>query len=564
MIQLKPHISAIFMTESSSGVLRKPLNMSSVFEKLCDSSKSKMEFRLRLLGAFLLLLSWLTKPYYFIIDLLPHKYCTRIKDEILKMSITELASKIRKGELKSSRVVKAYIARIREVNPLLNAVTDERFEEAVKEAEAVDRLIESKSKPVELIEKETPILGVPITVKESCQVKDMSFAVGSIPRVGMKGLRDGAAVKEARDSGAIVLCVTNTPELCLSWEAHNIVTGVTRNPYSYYRTSGGSSGGEGALVGSAGSPGGISSDIGGSIRVPALFNGVFGHKPTPGYIPMEGHYPREPSFDNFLSIGPLVRYAEDLPLMMRALSTKDSLEKLRLEVPVDFKKMNVFYQENAGYSLVAISVEEDIVQSIRRANKHLEKKGCKVSKTDIPLLADSIEIGASVLLEIEGVPDLLATSKTKSKDQQSLFGEIVKSHFNMSEFSYAGLMFTLLFSNKFFIPRKERLRYQVLASKLKTQFQEMLGENGVFLYPTYPCSAVHHNESFNKLSGVMYPLIFNALGMPSTHVAMGLGRNNLPVGFQVVAAPNQDRLCFAVARELAKQFGGWVPPPSCD
>uniref|UniRef100_A0A0A9ZDX3 Fatty-acid amide hydrolase 2 n=1 Tax=Lygus hesperus TaxID=30085 RepID=A0A0A9ZDX3_LYGHE len=523
-----------------------------------------MEIKLRLLAAVLLLVSWLMKPYYFIVDLLPKKYCPRIKDEILKMSMTEVASKIRKGELKSSRVVKAYIARIREVNPLLNAVTDERFEEAVKEAEAVDRLIESKSKPVELLEKETPLLGVPITVKESCQVKGMSFAVGSTPRIGMKGGKDGAAVKEARDSGAIILCVTNTPELCLSWEAHNLVTGITRNAYNYYRTSGGSSGGEGALAGAAGSLCGISSDIGGSIRVPALFNGVFGHKPTPGYIPMEGHYPREPSFDNFLSIGPLVRYAEDLPLMMKALSTESSVQKLRLEVPVDVKKLNVFYQETAGYSLVATPVDEDIVDSIRRACSHLQLKGCKVSKTDIPLLSDSVEIGASVLLEIEGVPDLLASSKTKSKDQQSLFGEIVKSHFNMSEFSYAGLMFMLLYESKFFMNAKERLKYRALAEKLKSQFLEMLGENGVFLYPTYPCPAVHHNETFSKLSGVMYPLIFNALSMPSTHVTMGLGRDNLPVGFQVVAAPHQDRLCFAVARELEIQFGGWVPPPSCD
>lgn len=108
----------------------------------------------------------------------------------------------------------------------------------------------------------------------------MSFTSQSLSRKGVMGERDALAVNLLRKAGAIFIAVTNTPELCLNWETNNLTVGRTLNPYNTHYTSGGSSGGEGALIGSGGSMAGLGSDIAGSIRIPANFNGIFGHKPT--------------------------------------------------------------------------------------------------------------------------------------------------------------------------------------------------------------------------------------------------------------------------------------------
>lgn len=184
------------------------------------------------------------------------------------------------SQLRSEDVVRAYIQRIREVNPLINAVVEERFAAAIEEAKKADELIAS-AQTIWLI-KTYPLLGVPFTVKESCALKGAPLTGGSLPRRSVRASVDGEAVANLRASGCIPLLVSNTPEYCLSWESYNHVTGRTLNPYDSRRTAGGSSGGEGALIGAGASLFGVGSDVAGSIRVPSLFNGIFGHKPTAG------------------------------------------------------------------------------------------------------------------------------------------------------------------------------------------------------------------------------------------------------------------------------------------
>lgn len=183
-------------------------------------------------------------------------------------------------QLRSEDVVRAYIERIREVNPLINAVVEERFEAAIEEARKADALI-AETQPLWLI-KNYPLLGVPCTVKESCSLRGAPLTGGSLARKGLRATTDGEAVAHIRAAGCIPLLVSNTPEYCLNWESYNHITGRTLNPYDNRRTAGGSSGGEGALIGSGASLFGVGSDVAGSIRVPAHCNGIFGHKPTAG------------------------------------------------------------------------------------------------------------------------------------------------------------------------------------------------------------------------------------------------------------------------------------------
>ncbi|KAF4523010.1 hypothetical protein B566_EDAN007440 [Ephemera danica] len=474
-----------------------------------------MEVLLRLVVALQSLVRFLSGPIFWLCNLKPTPPCPPITEPLLLLSGCEIARRIRNGQLKSRTMVAAYARRIIEVNPALNCVTEARVPAALEEADAVDALIAAGTKTPEQIEQDTPFLGVPFTAKESCSAKGMSYVVGSLQRKGRRADRDGGSVAYMRAAGAILLGVTSVPELCLSWETNNKVGGATSNPYDTRRTSGGSSGGEAALIGSAGSVIGLGSDVAGSIRIPALYNGIYGHKPTPGVIPITGHYPyvdEDPNFLNYLVIGPMARYAEDLRPMMRVLSG-DHAALLRLDEKVDFTKLKVYYMEDAGHSLTVLPVEQSIKKAIRRSAAALHK-----------------EHG----LYIE-------------HHNMNLYSEFLKSLFGVSKLAFSTLAFYFLRRMNAFIPRRKFTHYLEKNTALSRKLELFLGEDAVLFYPTYPTPAGYHNQIYVRTSGVLYAMAINTLGLPSTHVP-------------VIAGPNQDRLCIAVAEELQRIMGGWIPP----
>ncbi|XP_035232298.1 fatty-acid amide hydrolase 2-A-like [Stegodyphus dumicola] len=207
-----------------------------------------------------------------------------IDNEILLMSATELAEKIRKRQLTCEEVMKAYIMRIKVVQPIINAVVDERYVDAINDAIAVDHFLASGEKSEKDIARDTPLLGVPFTCKESIGVKGLTQAAGQVRFKDRKAERDSDTAASYRKAGAIPVTVTNVPELCMWWESANLAFGMTKNPYDITRTVGGSSGGEAALITAAGGIMGIGSDLAGSIRIPSSFSGIYGHKPSSGTL----------------------------------------------------------------------------------------------------------------------------------------------------------------------------------------------------------------------------------------------------------------------------------------
>lgn len=179
-------------------------------------------------------------------------------------------------------MVQAYIDRMREVQPLINAVVEYRIEEALREARNADDLIQSHAKTTEELASQLPLLGVPFTAKNSVAIKGMVQNAGSLYYKEQRASRDAEVVSLLVRAGAIPVALTNVPEMCMVGDTLNRIYGSTANPYDTRRTSGGSSGGEGALIAAAGSLVGIGTDLGGSIRIPSLFCGIFGHKPTAG------------------------------------------------------------------------------------------------------------------------------------------------------------------------------------------------------------------------------------------------------------------------------------------
>lgn len=315
-------------------------------------------------------------------------------------------------QLTSEQVVCAYIERIREVEPFLNAVIEDRFDDAINDAKRADKVIAETS--IVYVIANYPLLGVPFTVKESIAVNGMSLVGGTVPRIGMKATSDAVVVQKLKAAGAIPLLVSNTPEYCISWECSNLVHGRTSNPFDGSRSSGGSSGGEGALNGAGASVFGIGSDIAGSIRIPAMFNGIFGHKPTTGIISIEGHFPSstDKNFNKYLTIGPMCRYAKDLPTLTYIMADEKARKQLRLDQPLHTKDIKVYYLTSAGFTFSLCNVEHSIQIKMLEAVSHFKSNGVHCEEPKFGDMTETLEISVATFFSMEDIPDLLSNSKT--------------------------------------------------------------------------------------------------------------------------------------------------------
>ncbi|ALC45621.1 CG7900 [Drosophila busckii] len=488
-----------------------------------------------------------------------------IENHLLTLSAQELRKRLCEGQISSLELVSAYIERIKVVNPQLNAVAQDCFEASLVQAAKVDAQIGDASDVKSLFQQQ-PLLGMPVTVKESCGLSGMSFAVGSLARSQLKAPADGAVVARLRAAGAIPLLVSATPEYCFSIDTDTLLNGRCCNPFDLERTPGGSSGGEGALNGAGASLFGIGSDIGGSIRIPSLFCGVFGHKPTAGVVSVEGHFPNSSNddFNQYLVMGPITRFAVDLAQLLEIMAGTQAANKLRLHEPVDLKQLQVHYALNFeglnGY--MHLAVDEDIKTTIRMAVVHLKSQGLQVQRANLPGFRNSLEIGLGGIARLDKMDFLLTAQQPYEKVAQirKTLWELLRSLCGQSKYTTGPLIFDLMRRSNAFMPSKQLETYQQEGQSLATDLSRLLGENGVLIFPTLHAPAFSHGATPIQLWGVDYTLIFNILGFPVTHVPMGLNDAGLPIGFSVVAAPFQDRLTIRIAVELERVFGGWQPP----
>ncbi|KAG6443341.1 fatty-acid amide hydrolase 2-B [Manduca sexta] len=480
-----------------------------------------------------------------------------ITDDILKEPAIEVAKKIRNKEITSVEVLEACIRRIKNVNSILNCFVEDRFELAMKEAREADELIRSGTKTSEQLASEKPFLGVPFTTKDCISVKGLHQTAGVVLRKDFIAEEDAKAISLVKEKGAIIIGLTNVPELCMWWETHNHIFGRTNNPYNTTRIVGGSSGGEACLQAVGGSCFGIGSDIGGSIRMPAYFNGIFGHKPSKFVVSNHGQYPSPESelHDSFLSIGPMTRFAVDLKPILKILSGENA-SKLNLDEPVDIQKIKFFYQiSNDAPTVDAVDV--DIITAMKTVVEYLKvQHQITAEEKKIKQLQKSIAIWLSTMKSEKLFGEFIMTKDTVAL----ILLETVKNLFGLSGNTFIGLVTSLIDHGGVSVGDERYHHYLKSRENLEKTFTDMLGDNGVFLYPTHPTPAPYHNEPIVKPFNFSYTAIINSLGLPATTIPLGLSKEGLPIGLQVVANHNQDRLCLAVAEELEKAFGGWIEP----
>lgn len=483
-----------------------------------------------------------------------------IRNLILMESASSLALKIRTRKLTSVEVMQAFIERCKEINPLLNCVVDQCYEAALKDAAMADKLIASGTFTEEQLATEKPFLGVPISTKDCIRVKDLLHTAGIWKRRNIRGEKDARAMELMRKAGAIPFALTNVSECCMWWESTNTIHGRTRNPYDTNRIVGGSSGGEGTIQAAAGSVFGLGSDIGGSIRMPAFFNGIFGHKPSRHVVSNDGQYPEAISDeqDMFLGIGPMCRYATDLKPMLRIIADENA-KKLRLDEPVDLKQVRFHYQQNDGGGLLVSPVDQDIRDAMEKVMAHFRSTvKADVRKVYLDKFRKSAPIWFGNMKHKEEISFDSQLDNLEGKINPYL--EALKWLVGQSNHTFVGIM-TAITEHQGIQYGTDKYHYMVRQrDELLEEMKAMLGDNGVLIYPTHPTVAPYHNEPIVRALNFSYTAIINVLGLPSTAVPLGLGREGLPIGLQVVANVNQDRLCLAVACELERAFGGWVAP----
>ncbi len=488
---------------------------------------------------------------------------------ILESSAFELAEQIRSGLRTSEEVVRAHIKQIELWNPKLNALIEDRFQEAILEARACDQKRAKKNGALKL----PPLFGVPFTTKEMISVRGFRHTLGSIHRKDDRLTFDATVVTRLKQAGAILLGTTNVPELGFWFECENPVYGRTNNPYDLGRTPGGSSGGEAAIIGSGGSPFGLGSDIGGSIRIPAAFCGIFGHKPTRRLIPITGHFPVYPENastwkgDDYpmTVVGPLTRIAKDLYPLMQILIGPDGHDQ---EIKADFKLKErvtdwtgktVWMLPNPRIKGVA-TTEKELREAVKTAARYFEAMGANLKEMRDDTFKESVLLWFASMSrsKIRSFTDILAGGSVGISYAKELFKiGIRRGRYTLPSLAASALEVMARRHEQKLSSKREASFAQL--DRLTKKLNELLDENSILILPIHPRVAPRHGTPLLRPLDFLVTAIFNSLDLPATAVVMGLDES-LPLSVQIVAGQFQDHLTISAAEALEAAFGGHTPP----
>lgn len=479
-----------------------------------------------------------------------------------ELTMTELLAAMRAGERSPVEVVEDHIRRVEQINPVLNALVASRFERAREEALAAEREY--------AVRRPRPLLGVPFTVKEMIAVEGMPLTYGTAARQGRTADGDATVVARLRAAGAICLGVTNVPEWGMWFESYNALYGRTNNPWDVRRTPGGSSGGEGALVGAGGSAFGIGSDIGGSVRMPAAFCGVFGHKPTTGMLPLTGHYPVYPTGPDarldrkspYVTIGMLTRSAGDIAPLVRVMAGRDRVDPNA--EPVAFLSPSEVSWANRRVVLLPAPVisrarrtAAELTAAVERAGRLLEERGADVVYAPERLLESAYDVWFGALQNVGG---LTFAEILGAGEKVRLGREIPRALLRRSRYSWPALFFCI--GERIGSRGERRLRLAMRdLRRLTRRYRELVGPGGVLVCPAHPRVAPRHNAAIVHPFDFLYTAAFNALRVPATVAPAGMSSEGLPLSVQFAGVRGADNVTIAAAEVMEEGLGRWRPAP---
>jgi amidase len=459
--------------------------------------------------------------------------------ELIYESASDLAEAIRAKKVSSEEIVRACIDRIEGVNAKLNAVVRLPAEVALQQARDRDSALARG-------EIQGPLHGVPFTLKDAIETKGVICTGGTEGRAHYVPSEDAVVVKRLREAGAILLGKTNCPELGWAWEADNLIYGRTNNPYGLELSPGGSSGGESAIIAAGGSPFGLGSDAGGSVRFPANCTGIASIKPTSGRVPRTGHFPGPGGLlDALWQIGPLARFVEDLALVLPAISGVDWRDPAMVPMPVgdhraiDPRGLRVAFHADNGIT----TPSEEISDVVKKAAMALAREGISVEEVRPRAIERTYDIYFNLFTAdggagVESLLKMAGTTRVHPLMQRVL--ELQRQGAK-SAGEFAAL-----------VGQWDAFRREMLS---------FISNYDAILCPVCSFAGMVHGSTYDRLPCFGYTMTSNLTGWPAAVVRGGATQSGLPIGVQIIARPWREDVALAVAQLLQDTLGGWQRPP---
>jgi amidase len=470
--------------------------------------------------------------------------------ELVYLSLLEMAQRVRAHKLSPVELTDAHLARIEKLNPKLNAFVEVDSDRARAHARAAEAALAKSSNADSL----GVLHGVPISIKSSIDVAGLRTECGSRLRRGNIAHQDAPLVARLRAAGAIILGNTNVPEFLMAYETDNLLYGRTNSPWDRARTPGGSSGGEAAAIAAGCSAGGMGSDGGGSVRIPAHYSGICGLKPTPGRVPSTGHYPGSAGpFAQLGVVGPMARTIRDVERLFEVVAGPDPGDPCAAPVPlrppsdVDTGKLRVAYFEDDGVT----PVTPETAAAVCTAVEALRQQGFEVEHWVPP----GLERIWRLWWNLFGRAGQMAFEQTVSGREAELSPVLRDFRARVAAeppLTAGELLNTLL--------ERDVIRNAILGK---------MEEFSIVICPVCAVPAFRHGERewivrgrrVEYLKAMSYSQWFNLLGNPAAVIPVGKSPEDLPIGIQIVGRPWQEEEVLAVAAKIEDSCGGFRHPP---
>ena len=448
---------------------------------------------------------------------------------VIEETLTTIAALIRSRQVSPVEVVEAHLKQISRLNPELNAIVT-----VARDLMGRARTAEAATaRPEEL----GPLHGVPVTIKDTIETAGILSTSGSPARAEFVPMRDATAVARLKAAGAIILGKTNPAEMAMDYTGDNPVFGRTNNPYDHSLTPGGSSAGEAVAIATGMSPGGLGSDLAGSIRIPAHFCGIAGLKPTTGRVPGDGQFP--PSTGPYslgAVIGPMARSVSDLRLLFNVLSDRPTSASTNL------KGVRVAWYADDGVA----PVTEETRQAVRTAAEALGESGFVIEERRPP----HVELGYDLWLKVfsrASVVQLRSAYAGREKDA----GSFVSWRLATAD---ATPPLTL----------DEYISGWMLRDKLRLELIDWLDSTPLIVAPVGATPAYAHDtlkinvaeSTIGVFKAFSYAQTFSVFDLPVVTVPVARTTKGLPIGIQIVGKPFAEEMVLSAAAAVQQVLGG--------
>jgi Asp-tRNA(Asn)/Glu-tRNA(Gln) amidotransferase A subunit family amidase len=463
-----------------------------------------------------------------------------------RWTLEAMADAVRQRKLSPLEVLEAHLNQIQAVAPRLNAFVTVLAEEARQAARRTQEAL-IRGEPV------GPLAGVPVTVKDSFDIAGLPTLCGSRFRRDHRASSDATAVARLRRAGAVILGKTNTPEFLMNYETDNHITGRTNNPWDPERTPGGSSGGEAAAIASFCSAGGIGSDGGGSVRIPAHFSGIAALKPTPGRVSAAGHFPDICHPGGLLGVaGPMARTARDLRLLFEVLAGYDPQDPFSVPVPlrtVNLEGLCVGMMEQ----FYEVPVQPVLREAVREAARALADLGLHVEE----FRPQGLERSPNLWWFFFG--------RLNAPLIRQMIGE------REDQAHWTGIEFMKKAEAEPAPSAVEVLENLAARDKMRAAALRQMEDHPILLLPPCGVLAFRHRErrwmtpskEIGLFEAMMPVTPWNLLGFPAVVIPWKLSPEGLPVGIQLVGRPWEEEMLLEVAVRLEEARGPFPAPPGC-